>query len=287
MPDQGRVPGALSTVAARLRCPACAAPLAVHGDALGCEDGHRFDVGRGGVVALTPPSRVGLQGDDGPMVEAREAFLGAGHFAPVVAAVADAARAHGRADGLVVDVGAGTGRHLAAVLERRTDPAGVALDASRPALRRAVRAHPGIAAVACDVWRGLPVADDAAGVVLNVFAPRNGPEIDRVLAPGGALVVVTPAAEHLHQVLAPLGRVRVDPDKEDRLRAALPPSLLPAEVRELRFDLALDRRDLTALVAMGPLARHLAAGELEAWVAGVPEPFTVTASVVVRVLRAP
>ena len=38
--------------------------------------------------------------------------------------------------------------------------------------------------------------------VLVVFAPRNGPEIARVLRPVGRLVVVTPAADHLTEELA-------------------------------------------------------------------------------------
>ena len=119
------------------------------------------------------------------MVAAREAFLAAGHFDPVIAAVTAAAeRALAAASaGGVVELGAGTGVQLADVLDRHPERVGLAIDRSRPAARRAARAHPRLGAVVCDVWRGLPVRSGAAALVLNAFAPRNGPEIARVLHP--------------------------------------------------------------------------------------------------------
>ena len=69
----------------------------------------------------------------------------------------------------------------------------------------------------CDAWRELPLRDDAAQVVLNVFAPRNAAEMARILAPGGTLLVVTPNQAHLAELVGVLGMVRVDEQKERRL----------------------------------------------------------------------
>ena len=41
------------------------------------------------------------------------------------------------------------------------------------------------------------MADAAAGVLLNVFAPRNGAEFRRVLRADGVLLVVTPTGEEV------------------------------------------------------------------------------------------
>jgi 23S rRNA (guanine745-N1)-methyltransferase len=223
------------------------------------------------------------------MVAAREAFLGAGHFAPLTRALAEAAQeALPRAPaGLVAvaDAGAGTGRHLAGVLDALPDAWGLALDASRPALRRALRAHPRIAAVVCDVWRELPLADGAAAVLLDVFAPRNGAEFARVLAPDGALVVATPTPRHLAALAGPLGLLDVDPEKPARLRAELGDHLVPVARREVEFELALGPDDVRALVAMGPSAHHVVPQVLDARVAALPARLRVGASVVVEVLR--
>src|SRR5690606_26986989 len=107
------------------------------------------------------------------------------------------------------------GYYARAVLAAHPHLRGVCLDVSAPALRRAARAHERLAAVGADVWRPLPLRDGAAACVLSVFGPRNVPEIIRVLAPGGRLVVVTPTAQHLGELAGPLGMIGVDPHKDE------------------------------------------------------------------------
>jgi 23S rRNA (guanine745-N1)-methyltransferase len=217
------------------------------------------------------------------MVAAREAFLGAGHYDPIAAAINAAAhpvvaRTTGKAPS-VVDLGAGTGYYLAALLEEWGAWRGIALDASAPALHRALRAHPRIAAIACDVWQQLPLQDAAAHLVVNVFAPRNGREIARVLSPGGALVVVTPTPRHLEQLGSTLGMLSIHPDKQARVRAALSPHLQAADRRTVEFDMSLTHRDVQALVGMGPSARHLDLDDVQRQLAHLPGEARVTASV--------
>ncbi len=90
------------------------------------------------------------------MVQARADFLAVGHFASLaddLARAADEVAGSGRVPGCLVDVGAGTGYYLGAVLGRLPERAGLALDISKFAVRKAARAHPRIGAVACDAWR--------------------------------------------------------------------------------------------------------------------------------------
>jgi 23S rRNA (guanine745-N1)-methyltransferase len=272
----------LAEVLRHLRCPVCAGRLAAVASALTCPRRHSFDVARQGFVQLTA-GPVGHGGDTAGMVGARVEFLGGGHYDFISAALAGAARQAVTHPGdrrvLVADVGAGTGRHLAAVLDAVPDSDGVALDASKPALRRAARAHPRCAAVLCDVWRALPLADGAADLVLDVFAPRNGAEFARVVRPGGALLVVTPAPEHLAELVPALGLLRVDPAKPERVAASLPPQFRRYREELLGRRLALRHAEVAALVAMGPSAWHTDPDRLAAAVARLPEPVHVTASV--------
>jgi 23S rRNA (guanine745-N1)-methyltransferase len=212
------------------------------------------------------------------MVADRMAFLGAGHYAGVTRALA-AAVGDGPAVETLLDLGGGTGHHLACVLAGLPGAAGVVLDSSPYAARRAARAHPRAMAVVADTWARLPVADGAVDRVLVVFAPRNGPEISRVLREDGRLVVVTPAADHLNELVGPLGLLRVDPDKAARLAATLEPHLELVGTAVHREQLRLDRAAVETLVGMGPHARHLARDDVRTSLAGTPEPLAVTVSV--------
>jgi 23S rRNA (guanine745-N1)-methyltransferase len=264
-------------VAACLACPYCAGPLGRAGAALRCPAGHSFDVARQGYVALLPRGSRGAGGDAAGMVAARDRFLAAGHYAPLTRLLAGAAA--GAGPGAVLDVGAGTGHHLAAVLDALPGRPGVALDLSRYAARRAARAHPRAGAVVADAWRALPVRTGVAGLVLDVFSPRNGAETARVLGPGGTLLVVTPAGDHLAELVGPLGLLTVDERKDERLAGALAPHLELVERTAHRWPLTLSRADAVAAAAMGPSAHHLATEDLGRRVGALPDPVRATASV--------
>jgi 23S rRNA (guanine745-N1)-methyltransferase len=257
-----------------LRCPLCRQALVEHGTAVRCPRGHSFDRARQGYVQLTA-GPVAHAGDTAEMVAARAAFLAAGHYDFLSRALAGAAPPAG----LVVDAGAGTGHYLATFLDAQPGAVGLAVDVSKPALRRAARAHPRAAAVLADVWRELPVADGVAGVLLNVFAPRNGPEFARVLAPGGVLVVAAPEVAHLAELVPALGLLSVDPAKEERVAASLGARFAEKSSTTYTHRLALTRAEVTTLVGMGPSAWHTDPAELRTRVEALAEPVAVTARI--------
>lgn len=288
-------------ILARLRCPVCAEPLAEAtagtARALRCPRRHSFDIARQGYVNLLA-GRAPHTGDSAEMVAARADFLAAGHYDPVAAAlVAAAARIvygeAGTADSgtppdaypLVVDAGAGTGWYLAAVLAALPDAVGLALDVAKPALRRAARAHPRAAAALADTWQRLPLADRSTAVLLNVFAPRNGAEFHRVLDPAGALLVVTPAGDHLAELVDALDLLRVDPAKADRVAGSLSGRFTEESATEHRTRLELSRTEVATLAGMGPSAWHADPARLAERIAALPEPAPVTLAVRLAVHR--
>jgi 23S rRNA (guanine745-N1)-methyltransferase len=277
---------ALDEVLPLLRCPHCGAALGREeaDDTVRCDGGHTFDIARQGYLSLLAGEGTPHAGDTAEMVAARERFLGAGHLEPLAEAVVGVAA--GGAPACVVDLGAGTGWYLACVLDAWPEARGLALDLSKPALRRAARAHPRLAAVACDVWRPLPLRDGVADVVLNVFAPRDGNEIARVLALGGVALVVTPRPDHLRELAQPLGLLGVDEHKEARLADRLEPALAIADRRELTWTLRLDRAGARDAAAMGPSAFHVSPAELDERVAALPQLLDVTAAVTITLATA-
>ena len=184
----------------------------------------------------------------------------------------------------MVEVGAGTGYYLAGVVGSDLERRGLALDVSRYAARRAARVDPErIGAVVCDAWRELPVQDQAAALVLNVFAPRNAQEMARILAPGGSLLVVTPNQSHLTELVEVLGLVRVDEEKERRLTASLAGSFVKTGSEVVEVGMRLEHAAVERLVAMTPSARHTAKAELAERITVLADPVEVTLSVTLSV----
>ena len=201
-------------------------------------------------------------GDSPDMVAAREAFLAAGHYR------------HDHRGDRRRDPGGPRARDrrarrspsISAPEPATTSPpccttahAGerVALDASRPALRRAARAHPRIAAVACDVWQELPLQDASAELIVNVFAPRNGPEIARVLRPAARW-----SSSRRRRAICASSSTRSGCSASARTsRSACTPrsprGWSPCAVTSSSSTMTLGHDELHALVAMGPSAHHL------------------------------
>ena len=231
-----------------------------------------------------PPRRRHVAGDNATMVAARAAVLDAQSFAPLSAALARTALAVTRdCAPMVLDVGAGTGHHLAAVLDALPQAQGIAFDASRAALRYAARAHPRIAAVAGDVWHGVPLRDASVDLVTNVFAPRNPFEFTRVTKPGGNVIIVTPATGHLRE-LAMLHSMRIHPGKAERLHRQLNCEFHLEGVQRIAWTLHLTARRADAVVRMGPAAYHLTPAD-EQRLRTMPGRISATAVVDLHVFR--
>ncbi|MFC6066380.1 putative RNA methyltransferase [Streptomyces ochraceiscleroticus] len=251
------LPPALIPFLTLLRCPTCRAGLRLDRGALRCPAGHTFNVARHGYVSLLTGTRA-TSGDDAAMIRARDRFLATGKYAPIRQALVRLTAGTVPEQGTIVDVGCGTGYYLAGVLDRFPGTRGLGLDTSVRALRSAARVHARAAAAAWDVFRPFPLADGAADVVLNVFAPRNPSEFHRVLRPTGRLIVVRPTGSHLAELRGQVPTtVAIDPDKEQRLHRALTPFFKATGTEQVAYAMPLTRREALDLVGMTPSARHV------------------------------
>jgi 23S rRNA (guanine745-N1)-methyltransferase len=244
----------LARLASWLRCPVCGADLEpVDRLVLGCEHGHRHDVNKRGYVSLLPGGSK-LVGDSTEMLDARDAVLESGAYAPIASAVAAAVQA---AEGSrILDAGAGTGYYLRAALAGATDAVGLALDLSPAAVARAVRSSANVDGLVADTWRPVPVRSQTVDAVLDVFAPRNLPEFHRVLRPDGRLVIVVPRAEHLGSLRQGGTMLDIPTDKAEDVIAAADALYAPLTREHVTYALALEDALRLALAGMGPSARH-------------------------------
>ena len=255
------------------------------------ETGHSYDVAKQGYVTLAAGAGLKHHGDDAAMVTARETYLAMGHFAPFVEAVTgavqdsleiqDAAQQAGLNEDTapsLLEVGAGTGYYLAHTLDSIEGARGVGLDISTHAAKHLAKSHERVGAVVADVWERLPLKDDSIHAISVVFAPRNPAEFQRVLAPGGEVIVLTPQSGHLDELREPLGILGVEEGKVERLYAQAEGFLKQAaDPVDISFPIVLDKASIAAQVGMSPSARHISPEELAERMASLPQTLTVTA----------
>lgn len=258
------------------------------------ESGHSYDVAKQGYVTLAAGAGLKHKGDDMDMVNARETYLAMGHFAPFVEAVTgavqdalDSASLAESKPASLLEVGAGTGYYLAHTLDSIAEARGVGLDISPHAAKHLAKCHPRVGAVVADVWERLPLRDESVDAISVVFAPRNPAEFQRVLAPGGQVIVLTPGAGHLDELREPLGILGVEEGKVERMYEQAEGFLeQAADPVDISFPIELDKASVAAQVGMSPSARHISAGELAERMAALPPTLTVTARARLDRLRA-
>ncbi|MBL6750088.1 MAG: methyltransferase domain-containing protein [Nevskia sp.] len=231
-------------------CPLCRLALERQASSWTCPQGHSFDVAREGYVNLLAVQHKHSRepGDNPGMVQARRAFLDAGHYAPLRQA-ALALLAPLRASALL-DLGCGEGYYTSAFTAAAPDVTG--LDIAKPAIRLAARRYAGI------TWlvgsnAALPLPDESLAVVTSLFSHLQVGEMYRVLRPGGHALVVTPAAPHLHSLREALFDA-VREHQPEKFLAGFGPGFELRRNDELRFPLKLQQPALRQLLLMTPYA---------------------------------
>ncbi|HTU15495.1 MAG TPA: methyltransferase domain-containing protein [Solirubrobacterales bacterium] len=265
-----------------LICPHCGIELRENGGSLVCSNGHTANIARQGYVSLLGKYAGTHTADSAEMVAARERVLGAGLFDPIIEAIREEIAAPGRVDeveGAIVDLGTGTGHYLAAALDAAPDRVGIGVDNSKYAARKAAKSHERAGAVVADIWDEIPVRTESAAIVINVFAPRNGREIERILATGGRLIVITPNPDHLKELIEPFEMIGVDPDKEERLEKSLGEMADEIRDRSVEWTMEPTPDQVRDLVGMGPSAGRIEPERLEELIAALDDRTTVTGSV--------
>ena len=123
----------------------------------------------------------------------------------------------------VLDVGCGEGSLLGALAHARPLEAH-GLDLSAAAIEMAARRFPALTWVIANADRLLPYASGSTDIALVISARLNPSELARVLAPGGRLLVVTPAPDDLVELRAAVLGEGIERGRLDRALALLAPA---------------------------------------------------------------
>lgn len=274
-----------------LACPLDGGALSLVDRQYRCPHGHGFDLARQGYVNLLPVQHKHSRepGDSKAMVAARGRFLDAGFYRPIAQmlnAVALSRLPQAQAV-RVVDAGCGEGYYLdgfarALAASGWTGQARLAgFDIAKPAVQAATRRNRAVTWFVASS-RNPCLLPGTVDLLFCLFGFPDFEAFARVLRPGGSLLLVDAAEDHLlelREVIYPQVR-RSPPPSVDK---AQPFGFEPVENRPLRFRTpALARERIGDLLLMTPhLYRATRAGK-EA--AAALEALALTVDVVLRVL---
>lgn len=238
-------------------CPICALPLslAVSGQAYHCANRHSFDRAREGYVNLLPVQHKHSvePGDNKAMLNARRAFLEAGHYQPVAQALALLISAYPASQPLrLLDVGCGEGYYLRQLKQLCTPEPNLerhGVDIAKAAIAAAAKKDPAAHYCVASAHH-LPYADGYFELITRVFAPSDAAELYRVLKPSGRLLLVTPGPRHLLQLKSLIyAQATEHPDKPE-----LPDGFEGLTSQRLSRWINPDRNGRAALLQMTPFA---------------------------------
>lgn len=186
-------------------CPVCGAPLLWGERACRCPAGHCYDLAAEGYVYLLPPNKKHSKapGDDKGMVAARRAFLESGGydlFREKLCSLA-AGLLNGLPAPVVLDVGCGegwyTGGLCRALAAAGCQPQVYGVDVSKFAVKAAAKKYREARFAVASAF-SLPAAASSVDLAVNVFAPIVPQELERVVRPGGFLLLAVPTPRHLY-----------------------------------------------------------------------------------------
>lgn len=244
-----------------LACPIDGARLEFHEKQLDCENGHVFDVARQGYVNLLPVQhkRSKHPGDSKEMVSARAKFLNSGIYQPVANKLAETVFTQivGDKATCCMDAGCGEGYYSNYVFNFLKNKGGcsnisfIGLDISKPAIVEAAKRNRQITWVV-GTNRHPPVELASVDIISCVFGFQSFEGFDRILKPGGKIILVEPGTDHLKElreiIYAEVKKTDLQ-DHSDLKETGL--SVVACE--QLRFETdVLDNEQINNLLIMTP-----------------------------------
>jgi 23S rRNA (guanine745-N1)-methyltransferase len=190
----------------QLLCPLDQYPLHRDGKTWRCSKNHCFDIAKQGYVNLLPvQNKKSLDpGDSQLMIQARRLFLDSGAYDPLASALADLVGDLSSQDQAlaILDAGCGEGYYLNAVCTSLLNSkpeltlTATGLDISKWAVRATRSRNSGINGLVASN-RQIPLPNNSQDILLCTFGFPVFSEFQRVLKPGGHIVMVDPGPEHL------------------------------------------------------------------------------------------
>ncbi|WP_375320976.1 23S rRNA (guanine(745)-N(1))-methyltransferase [Aliivibrio logei] len=236
------------------QCPLCQSELHLTSNQYRCENNHQFDNAKEGYVNLMPAhhKRSKNPGDNKEMMQARRAFLEAGHYQPMQQQVADLCQHYvTNSSTNLLDIGCGEGYYTSKIAEQLSGEGATVfgLDISKVAVKYAAKRYLNCQFSVASSHR-LPFSDESLDGIVRIYAPCKAEELHRTIKECGYLFTVTPASHHLYELREGVyGDVRLHDETAEELTG-----FKLIEEKKLTYDMHLNGQEALHLLDMTPFA---------------------------------
>ncbi|MFA5828910.1 MAG: methyltransferase domain-containing protein [Candidatus Gracilibacteria bacterium] len=259
-------------------CPVCKQQLEQVNKSFICSQKHTYDISREGYVnfLLANQKKTKDPGDSKLMVDGRQFFLDQGYYDPLAKEInkiiLPLVKKSKTKNFNILDVGCGTGFYSGKLQEslklgtqaqhstRASKPSAPSahlwgIDISKPAIQKAAKKYPDIHFSIGSNFH-LPYLNESLDLIFSIFSPFDSKELFRVLKPGGKILLIRPAHNHLKELATLIyDKFQLQGNPLD-LSESLGLSLL--EKYQLGFEIHLkNNEDIMNLVSMTPYHWHL------------------------------
>lgn len=182
-------------------CPICKKELIKIDNSYKCENKHSYDLASSGYVNLLNPGKMNnaKAGDSKEMIRARTSFFDSGAYEKVSLSLCSIIGSFENKH--IIDAGCGEGYYTQGLARSFPDSTVLGFDMTKFGCEHGAKVakKDGVGNVFYAVGNifDLPLKNDYADIIVNVFAPVAEKEFLRVLKPGGHLIVASAGKRHL------------------------------------------------------------------------------------------
>ena len=249
----------------KFKCPVCGGTMAMEDhNSLICSNSHCFDLSRTGYLNLLASRGNAVYSKE--LFEARRQISLRGFYDPLIEELGKTIKKYSSSSGIenpaILDAGCGEGSHLCRLSGSIRDALKCSMfgtDIAKEGIRTAAGNDEDILWVVADTAK-LPFQDSSFNVILNILAPANYLEFERVLAPDGIIIKAVPGKSYLEELRALI--YEDNSYSNDRVVDYFSNKLEVISNRSIKYRFDVDENILPQLLKMTPLTWGGNAGKL-------------------------
>lgn len=238
------------------QCPICHGTLEIERPAsMICQNRHCFNLAKDGYINFLPNQKQTKYQKE--LFESRRIVFENGYYEPLAMEICNLIGTYtsGKDTCRIMDMGCGEGYYEGVIKQQIKEAEVFAFDNVKEAIRMGARKYRGINWIVGNL-AGLPVQEKVADIILEIFAPSNYTEFERILKEDGYLLKVIPGKGYLKELRSCIENQEQDSEKKytsQSVETYFGEHMRLVERKTISYTKSVDKESKWHFVQMSPL----------------------------------